>query len=55
MLALIQEIFLFPKVKNSGIEFDEQVTSGMGCILACMIDALDFEVKHRSYGGLKED
>ncbi len=51
ILGLIQELFLFPHAQDNGVDFDEQVTEGIGCILSCAIDALQFEIKHRSDGG----
>ncbi len=46
MLGVFQELILFSQ--NRCVEFDAQITSGLDCILSCMMQALDFEISHRS-------
>ena len=45
ILSIVQERFLI--TDGNGTEFDEQTTAGYACLLSCVMDALNFELKYR--------
>ena len=48
ILSLVQTLILIPHDQGNGVDFDEQASMGLSCILSCAIDALQFEINHRN-------
>lgn len=46
VLAVLEHLFVFPDGEQHA-DFSKEETTGMACILSCLMQALRFEINHR--------